>query len=154
MQRSSTPVQYAIHDGPRGGSIRHFVSTLALSIVPASSQAVAPAPRSISIEDEVLVNVRAQPIGPATVADLALPEPFLRRVADRIVRSSYEDRFRIVISDEHAQAVSAPDATAAPLQGETDSAPEARQVLLWTCVAGFLAVFAGLVVKGRRRRNA
>lgn len=58
-----------------------------------------------SVEDEVLGNLRAQPIGgggaePAhTVADLALPEPFLRRVAGRVIRSSYEEHFRAVVAD-------------------------------------------------------
>jgi hypothetical protein len=112
---------------------------------------VAAPPSSLSVEDEVLGNVRAQPLGPATVADLALPEPFLRRVADRIVRSSYEDRFRIVISDEHARSASAQPQKVSESQHAPAPAIEARRVLLWACVAGFVAVFAGLVVKARRK---
>lgn len=48
---------------------------------------------------EVLENIRNQPLGDGTVADLALPEDFLKRVADRIVRSSFEERYRIVVKD-------------------------------------------------------
>jgi len=48
---------------------------------------------------EVLENIRNQPLGDGTVADLALPEDFLKRVADRIVRSSFEERYRIVVED-------------------------------------------------------
>lgn len=110
-----------------------------------AAQASTPAVPTVSIEDEVLGNIRAQTIGPATVADLALPEDFLRRVADRIVRSSYEERFRIVVDEKH---------TVAPPSREADERKEAPistwQVLLWTCVAGFVAVFGGLVWKGRR----
>ena len=46
---------------------------------------------------EVRGNVLNQPLGDGTVADLALPEEFVRRVADRIVRSSFEERYRIVV---------------------------------------------------------
>jgi len=47
----------------------------------------------------VLANLRAEPCGAGTVADLCLPEPFLRRVADRVLRASYVERFRVIIAD-------------------------------------------------------
>lgn len=60
-------------------------------------------PAPMSVEDEVLANILAQPLGPgqglATVEALALPRPFLRRVADRIIRSSFEERYRAVVAD-------------------------------------------------------
>lgn len=52
---------------------------------------------------EVRENILGQPLGDGTVADLALPEEFLRRVTDRIVRSSYEERYRIVVEDASPQ---------------------------------------------------
>jgi hypothetical protein len=52
-----------------------------------------------SVEAQVLGNVRAQRIGPATVADLHLPDPFLRRVANRVLQLSFQENFRIVVSD-------------------------------------------------------
>jgi hypothetical protein len=66
-----------------------------------------PSAPQVSIEEEVLSNVKGQQIGPATVADLALPDDFLRRVGDRVIRTSYEERFRIVVPDP------TPDATKA-----------------------------------------
>ncbi len=170
MQQSSMSLQYAITAGaaPRGGPIRVFARTLLLVLVAAPSahgharaktaqeanaqpgESAAPA---MSVEDEVLGNIRAQTIGPATVADLPLPEDFLRRVTDRIVRSSYEERFRIVVSAEHAHEQPAPSA-AVDAPEEAVKAPIAPwQVLLWTCVAGFVAVFAGLVWKSRGRTS-
>lgn len=50
----------------------------------------------MSIQAEVLENLRAQPIGGHTVADLSLPDAFLRRVADRITRDSFQEHFRVV----------------------------------------------------------
>lgn len=73
-------------------------------LIAAGAQAQPPPPSPADIEREVLENVRNQPLGDGTVADLALPEEFLRRVADRIVRSSFEERYRIVVEDEKAPA--------------------------------------------------
>lgn len=56
------------------------------------------------VEAEVRDNILAQSIGPATIADLKLPEDFLRRVTDRVVRASYEERYRIVVRDETSTA--------------------------------------------------
>ncbi len=57
-------------------------------------------PTPSQIEGEVIENVKRQPLGDGTVEDLALPADFVRRVADRIVRASYEERYRIVVRDE------------------------------------------------------
>jgi hypothetical protein len=56
------------------------------------------------VQAEVLANVKAQRLGPATVADLGLPETFLGRVAGRIMQTWYHDRFRIVVDDTGAGA--------------------------------------------------
>lgn len=53
-----------------------------------------------SVMVEVLNNIRGQPVGPVTVAELGLPEPFLRHFAHRIILSSFEENFRMVIADE------------------------------------------------------
>src|SRR5262249_18005991 len=63
----------------------------------ASRPAIPPEP---SIEDEVLDNIRSRAIGEHRFADYEYPEEFLRRYADRIVRSSYEKRFRVVVHDD------------------------------------------------------
>ncbi|HVP73558.1 MAG TPA: hypothetical protein VMS30_07460 [Phycisphaerales bacterium] len=61
--------------------------------------AQAPPGPDVSVEDEVLGNLRNQAIGRQTLADLNLPEAFLRREADRIIRASFDDRYRIVVKD-------------------------------------------------------
>jgi hypothetical protein len=48
----------------------------------------------------VLDNLKHEPLGSGTVEDLATPDDFLRRVADRVVRASFEERYRIVVKDE------------------------------------------------------
>ena len=52
-----------------------------------------------AIEAEVYQNVIHQSVDGWGVQNLNLPEPFLRRVTDRIVRESYEDRYRIVVGE-------------------------------------------------------
>jgi hypothetical protein len=66
-------------------------------------------PQSASVELEVLGNIRAQALGPGTVADLELPEDFLRRVADHVIRQSFEERYRIVVPDAPAAAAPVPE---------------------------------------------
>jgi len=65
----------------------------------------------------VLANLRAQPCAGGTVADLELPEPYLRRVADRVLRASYVERFHVIIADgkpaEPAPAL--PEGSAPPI---------------------------------------
>jgi hypothetical protein len=77
-----------------------------------------PPPRPPSVEDEVLANIRAQAVGGHTIADFNLPEPFLRRVADRIIRATFIGRHRAVFLDRPEDAptqqdVTAPEGTAA-----------------------------------------
>lgn len=51
----------------------------------------------------MLANIRNQPVGGHTLAALNLPESFLRREADRVIRSSFEERARIIVKDPQAQ---------------------------------------------------
>lgn len=72
-----------------------------------------------SVQLEVLNNIRGQAVGPVTVAELALPEPFLKRFADRIILASFEDNFRQIVRDEPdehdpAKAENAPKDGVAP----------------------------------------
>lgn len=70
---------------------------------------------SESIEAEVLGNILAQPIiaqaaDAATVADLNLPASFTARIADRVIRSSFEDRHRVIYNDRAQHAAAPHDA--------------------------------------------
>jgi hypothetical protein len=65
-------------------------------------QARAPARQPLTFETaeaQVLANMRAQKIGAATLADLGLPEAFLRRVAGRVLQLSFQENFRLVFAD-------------------------------------------------------
>jgi hypothetical protein len=119
--------------------------------------------------DEVLGNVRAQPLGPATVGDLALPEPFLRRYADRILRGAYEDQFRVVVDDSAlppareaaspkntSTAAAAPTATGTAATRPASSAPDAPSSSTSTLrlVVGGVCGLALIVWLVRRRRTA
>lgn len=71
-------------------------------------------PRPISIEDEVLENIRRQAAGLGTVEDLNLPLAFLRRVADRVIRRSFEERYRAVVAPAGEGTKRDDDSHAAP----------------------------------------
>jgi hypothetical protein len=100
---------------------------------PPFTQAAAPqsAPAGVeglSVEDEVLGNILRQAIGRHSVADLNLPEAFLRREADRIIRSSFEDQYRIVVRDPAARTLDAhvPAAGTTQPQTQPDTPPIQR----------------------------
>lgn len=141
-------------------SLLHSAALLAFAVLQAPGSAPADA------IDEVLGNVRAQPLGPATVGDLALPEPFLRRYADRILRGAYEDQFRVVVDDSAlppakeptsskrtSTATAAPTGTATEPANSTSNAPSSSMSTLRLVVGGAcgLALIVWLV---RRRRTA
>lgn len=87
------------------------------SRLPTPAEPGSAVPTATEIELEVLENVKRQPLGDGTVEDLALPEEFLRRVADRIVRSSYEERYRIVVRDPAASGKGRDAASATASEG-------------------------------------
>lgn len=88
----------------------------------ARSAPAASSPQSLSVEDEVLANVRNQRVGSHTVADFNLPEEFLCRIADRIIRASFYERHRIVVGEQQPPARRAPERAGTPATrgGEQD----------------------------------
>lgn len=55
------------------------------------------------LRQEVIANILKQPIGGHQVADLGLPPSLLGRLADREIRSTFENRFRIVAGETPPQ---------------------------------------------------
>jgi hypothetical protein len=84
---------------------------------PAPPAPAAPARGGDAIENEVANNVLAQPIGRLTLADLAPPEAFVRRIARRIVRDDYRDRTQYVMPPEPEGAAPATGGALAPSAG-------------------------------------
>src|SRR5262249_59001295 len=81
-----------------------YLSLMAFTLPIAAAAGRVPARTSQSVEDEVQANIRRERIGERTVDDDALPEAFLRRVADRVIRATYQQRYRVVIDDRGAAA--------------------------------------------------
>lgn len=75
---------------------------------------VAPPPTTPSSAALPTVQLRAELLansfGPGTVADLSLPEPFLRRVTDRVLRARYFEARRVIVPDGQAAPTLAPEA--------------------------------------------
>ena len=118
---------------------------------PSNTAAAPPTPpqRTISIEDEVLSNVKAQPVGPVTVAELAYPDEYLRRVSDRIVRSSFESRYRVVVPDPKPQSPVPPPATAP--KSEPAEPPGSKPSMRGLVITGIVAVVLGALYLLSRR---
>jgi hypothetical protein len=53
----------------------------------------------MSVEEEVARNILAQAVGGTTLQSFAFPEPFLRRVVDRVIRETYRARHRQVLGE-------------------------------------------------------
>ena len=99
---------------------------------PASAQTPDVADRStaddqaISIEQEVLNNILRQPLGETTVESLNLPQPFLRRVAGRIIRSSYQHRYHVVVAAESSSQTT-PNGASTTMEHDPASSVSSKQ---------------------------
>jgi hypothetical protein len=111
----------------------------------------APAP-SAAFEaplEAALKNVKQQGVGPGTLAEVGMPEPYLRRVAEHVMRASFEDNFRTVVDDAHsasahAAPASAPTPTPAPVAGQGGSAA-------WAVVVAVVLLGIATVLVLRRK---
>lgn len=84
---------------PRGripGALRGVCVALLSVLLPAGAFAQQP-PGQRSIEDEVVADILSQRSGYGTLANLNYPEAYVRRLADRVLRASFERSFRAVI---------------------------------------------------------
>lgn len=120
----------------------------------AQSPTTQPASEIERLEREVMDNLRAQPIGKGTVDDLNLPEEFRRRVADRALRVSYEQRFRIVVPDAAGSSgtTTAPAVTPSnPLPTKPARPPSGR--VIWSSGGLIAILIAAMAARRRRRRN-
>lgn len=98
----------------------------------------------------VLQQLRSQPIGEVTLKELCPSDEFLGRVADRIIRMDYPDRYRTVLAQVDASQLTHKaklDATAEPRSG---SAGRPLSYLLVIAALMILIVFIRLL----RRKTA
>lgn len=119
---------------------------------------------TISIEQEVLDNILRQPLGDTTMESLDLPQPFLRRAAGRIIRSSYQHRYHVVAADGQPPfpgngATLKPPNGSSPSSGSTtatdhDQSRPSSNTLLYLIGLGILIGTAAVAVALRRGRRA
>ena len=91
-----------------------------------------------TMQDQVLNNLRQSPVGSHTLDALQLPDDYLRRVADRILRSSYEQQFRVIVPDSTGAAHAAE--LKPPGMPEHEGPPAAGRSLWPTLVATALEI--------------
>jgi hypothetical protein len=111
-----------------------------------------PQTRATTRLEEVVANVQAQQLGSGTVGDLAIPEDLLRRLADRILRRSYEDQFRMVVAlPAEGAAIRAPAST--PPEGAPRGVFQSILDGLAVLALAVLAVLGIFAWKARSRRK-
>jgi hypothetical protein len=126
---------------------------LLLAAVPRQDQNATPPPPAVSIEAEVLGQLKNQPLAKGTVDDLALPDEYLKRVADRIIRSTYEARYRIVVPDPPEKSALPPKNESIPVDESTyqpSSALSFPLVIGTILLVGFIAY---LLITARARKE-
>jgi len=133
---------------------------VACSILAASAVALAQPGLNESVEREVEQNIRSQPIGSHTVNDLGLSDGLVRRFRDRVVRSSFEDRYRMVVADASGtpapstqpDAASSPAAAAPRPSAPAPAPPAPPSPLPWVLGAGGVILVVTLAVLLRKGR--
>jgi hypothetical protein len=112
-----------------------------------------------AVEREVRENVRKQAVGNHSLEQFNLPPAFISRMADRIIRSSFEERYRIVVddgSDGGEQATGAATAASAGSDAEHggDAAVAPTRIGLYLTGAAVLVSGAATIVLLVRQRKA
>jgi hypothetical protein len=121
------------------------VGPLCAQTVPAQTQ---PGIRELTVEQKVRSNILNQRIGGHSVSDLNMPRPYIDRLTDRIIRSSYEQRYRIVVDDSQ----SVPATTQAVSHSGVDTS---RSRSYWVELGlGMIVLACGVMLMIRWRRGA
>jgi hypothetical protein len=95
--------------------MRFLKTALGLATILVVAARPAPAQSTeVGPHERVFNALRQQPVGDQVLDDLALPEPFLNRVADRIVRMSFLKQYRGVASGGPTTGAASPTSASAP----------------------------------------
>ncbi len=109
---------------------------------PAAAQTI-----SLPLEEVAFHKIQNQRVGNHTIEDFALPDEFIHRVANRIIRLQYQKRYRMVYDDES----DAKDANPPEVQGKQLARTPRR---LWPfVVAGAALTCLGVISVRRYRRR-
>jgi hypothetical protein len=126
---------------------------LFVAAAPRQDPVAPPETPTVSIETEVLHNVKNQPLGKGTVDDLALPDEFLNRVSDRIIRKSFEERFRVVVPDPPVKSALPEKNASQPVDSTTFQPPSAMNLPLVIGTILLLAFVAYIAITARARKE-
>lgn len=119
------------------------------------AQQVEPLPPSSELQALVVQDLRNRPVGNHTLQVLNLPDNYLQRVADRVIRASYESQFRIVVR-ETKPGIAPPESDTSPLNPPPVDPPGSNsrtRSLIPIGVAAAIILIAGLIL-ARRGKGA
>ncbi len=114
-----------------------------------------PGPSPTPFASRVVEELRSRPVGNHTLDVLNLPDEYLHRVADRMIRSAFETQFRIVVR-ETKDGIPVRDSTAVP-RGTTQPShvrrsPAVSYLPIWIAVA--IIVFSGILLARRGKAGS
>jgi hypothetical protein len=112
---------------------------------PVMAQTPGRMPSGASLEQDLLNRLKSQSVGQGTLNSLALPDEFLHRVADRIVRMDYQKKYRAVMRESTA----AQSASSGP--SSTPSTSLTKRTLIGGTFGGLVVI---VIVVARRLRGA
>lgn len=106
-------------------------------------------------QNYVITGLLRQPAGLTTLESLHLPEAYLRRLADRVIQSSFEQQLRLVVRDS-GPALAVPPPPAASSHDSTTTAaamPDPnRRILAWLPLGiGIVFILAVGIVLAMRK---
>jgi hypothetical protein len=129
-----------------------FLGLCLVAMTGQAQDANAPPPKpEVSVEDEVLANLHAFDLGPVKLEALAMPDDYLRRVATRVLQSSFEERFRIVVPDPKPGDGEPGSAVLPPISVDDLSH---RKLLLSIAVVGLVCVWIGTILLRKRKASS
>jgi len=116
---------------------------------PAAAQTSRP-----TVEDDVLSQIKSHPVNGHTLGDLHANDEFLRRVADRMIRETYQAKYHVVVRDSDFGGPTTVPSSSPPAQ-QPVNVLSFRVPSRVTAVAAIvvLVLVLAAVWKSRRRRN-
>lgn len=147
-QRSTTAIRWLV---------ALVVSVLLIAPVVAIAQTMPPngVESASPLRSRVIEDLRRRPVGRFTMDTLNMPEEYWGRIADRLIRASYEQQFRIVVRESKSGIVpvDSPINPISPTAGTNENHTEGKNSYIPIWIAAGVIIVSGLLVARRGEKS-